>query len=864
MLHNGHRWAAPLLSKLMARPLVPAATLIVSNVVYMFTTPPATLCMPFSTAPVDELDEVMAVLCEQARKDMRERERTSAARDAEVQEESPDIIVFKIGDMAITREMLRVSVLEVGKPCTLRFGMVKVQPVRDEGRSYWTEMNMLTKIGEAVVIPATTTAPETTSSQAGAHRVDRAFGDITTPELAKFERGRELKQKPPVGKRGRASAERTAPEPISITAQMRVNEFPGCGLYNSVGKLFCRCCKVQLPLIKSSITHHLKTEKHKVNHEQWLSKNGEDSEIKEYLTEYFEQHKDEAHGTLDADLLLYRYRTVESCMAKGIPIEKIDGLRPLLERAGKSLTDSSHLRTFIPKIEERELAKLRVEHENEFVAIIFDGTTRLGEAINVCTRFCPADFSAIFKRLVAFKTVAKHMDGAGLFKLLSIIIAKQLQISYDQVVCGGCDSCSTNGVARRSLKTLCTGMSSFLCVSHTLHHTGEHMGLDTVEEFLTPLLLLISHSETAKSLWKQLTGTAMVAYSTIRWWSRWEVMKMLGTYFHHLSEFIDTLIERGIGDATTRQLKHVYTTKTVALQLELAAAMDVEILCTTTYKMEGDGLEILLVYDALEAIRNKGRTLGDDASSMPILAGLMRAKKKLILGTPVRDYFEAPWNAYFTGTITKLPATNAGVWEVTFSDGNKLDYDTEHEIRQVLDVTKMEQWQPLVTKVKGGFTYLENRLTDNCDSPYHLKVQHEATKLLRVFDPSLASDLVDANYVDALRAIDPLVEHDLIEKMKAELPFYLSACSSASLVVDHGDVKEFTTKVLKWWALADKSKFPTWAVAARIVFSFTPNSAACERVFSLLKFMFGDQQWATLGDYIQSALMLNYNERAVG
>jgi hypothetical protein len=47
-------------------------------------------------------------------------------------------------------------------------------------------------------------------------------------------------------------------------------------------------------------------------------------------------------------------------------------------------------------------------------------------------------------------------------------------------------------------------------------------------------------------------------------------------------------------------------------------------------------------------------------------------------------------------------------------------------------------------------------------------------------------------------------------------------------------------------------------------FSFTPNSAACERVFSLMKFMFGDQQWATLGDYIQSALMLSYNERAVG
>ena len=87
---------------------------------------------------------------------------------------------------------------------------------------------------------------------------------------------------------------------------------------------------------------------------------------------------------------------------------------------------------------------------------------------------------------------------------------------------------------------------------------------------------------------------------------------------------------------------------------------------------------------------------------------------ELRIGTPVRDYFEAPWNAYFTGTITKLPATNAGVWEVTFSDGNKLDYDTEPEIRQVLDVTKMEQWQPLEPchQTQGGdkipFSCIEN------------------------------------------------------------------------------------------------------------------------------------------------------------
>ena len=57
--------------------------------------------------------------------------------------------------------------------------------------------------------------------------------------------------------------------------------------------------------------------------------------------------------------------------------------------------------------------------------------------------------------------------------------------------------------------------------------------------------------------------------------------------------------------------------------------------------------------------------------------------------------------------------------------------------------------------------------------------------------------------------------------------------------VDHKDVKVFTKSVLSWWA-SHSSKFPAWAEAARILFSFTPNSAAAERVFSLLKIFFTD------------------------
>ena len=48
------------------------------------------------------------------------------------------------------------------------------------------------------------------------------------------------------------------------------------------------------------------------------------------------------------------------------------------------------------------------------------------------------------------------------------------------------------------------------------------------------------------------------------------------------------------------------------------------------------------------------------------------------------------------------------------------------------------------------------------------------------------------------------------------------------------------------------------------LFAMSPNSASCERVFAMLKHMFGEQQMSALADMIQAALMLSYNDRVVG
>ena len=43
-----------------------------------------------------------------------------------------------------------------------------------------------------------------------------------------------------------------------------------------------------------------------------------------------------------------------------------------------------------------------------------------------------------------------------------------------------------------------------------------------------------------------------------------------------------------------------------------------------------------------------------------------------------------------------------------------------------------------------------------------------------------------------------------------------------------------------------------------------PATPACERVFALVKTMFGEQQMSVLADMIQAALMLRSNARVVG
>eukprot|EP00967_Tisochrysis_lutea_P138668 scaffold250651_cov32-Tisochrysis_lutea.AAC.1 len=165
-------------------------------------------------------------------------------------------------------------------------------------------------------------------------------------------------------------------------------------------------------------------------------------------------------------------------------------------------------------------------------------------------------------------------------------------------------------------------------------------------------------------------------------------------------------------------------------------------------------------------------------------------------------------------------------------DGRHNTRSNEAEARRAIDPRALPEWPQLVACITGAFKYLENRLEDRCSTPFHCKDQHEMCGLLRAFNPAFAYGKVNELWVQRLAAL-PIFSHlpNVATKLEQERQDYLLACRGTS--INHVDVKEFTHEVLLWWK-SNHTKFPTWATAARITMCLSPNSASCERVFSLL------------------------------
>eukprot|EP00854_Cymbomonas_tetramitiformis_P032151 gene32151-40665_t len=117
-----------------------------------------------------------------------------------------------------------------------------------------------------------------------------------------------------------------------------------------------------------------------------------------------------------------------------------------------------------------------------------------------------------------------------------------------------------------------------------------------------------------------MTEGSLVSFSNIRWWSKQEVENGIAENFSLLLPFLLRLEADGIGDATTKKMLAIYRKDPILLQVSFAAGLDgVLNLLKTTYELEGDRLEILLVFRRVESLRAYGRRLQDDDENRGLL-----------------------------------------------------------------------------------------------------------------------------------------------------------------------------------------------------------------------------------------------------
>ena len=163
---------------------------------------------------------------------------------------------------------------------------------------------------------------------------------------------------------------------------------------------------------------------------------------------------------------------------------------------------------------------------------------------------------------------------------------------------------------------------------------------------------------------------------------------------------------------------------------------------------------------------------------------------------------------------------------------------------------------------------------------------------------------VTQEWVQNLSHIIPLHVHNLIPGMITELSAYRVLANQAD-GFNRADVREYSEALLKWWKVPPFPAPPMLTImlamqhtmqpacspcaahvrspplpvitpgepgdhlqlgqkAARIVFALTCTSAASERIFSMVKAMFGKERNQALADDLQGSIMLRYNKRVVG
>ncbi|KAK3744779.1 hypothetical protein QZH41_004216 [Actinostola sp. cb2023] len=479
--------------------------------------------------------------------------------------------------------------------------------------------------------------------------------DLKEPEKAAISRKRKIERNEAGGKK---SVHGTNDPKVS--AYQRVKEYKNEYLIVTDNNMLrCDACKETISKKKSSVRKHIGTAKHNEAKKIIQNSKKRDSSLLTFLRRNDENSNTKGE-TLPDDMRVFRFDLVESFLSAGIPLSKIDYIRSFLEKYGHRLTSHGHLSELIPSVIEKEKTTLKTELSVvDGCSIIFDGSTRLGEALAIVVRFVDSEWN-VQQRLIRLQVLAKSLKANELAQCLIQSLAVDFSIRPGLLLAAMKDGAAVNRAALEQVKFYFPQLLDITCFSHTIDNVGKHFEFRVLDRFAQLWVTMFSHSAAIRLAWEGRTGRAMPTFSATRWWSKFEVMKQVLEYFGDVEPFLRD--NDHLAPATRRQILDIFDDPHDAnyLELELAALVDGGApFVSATYYLEGDGPLIFTCYERLATVAHsvtldaypnlEGVARRQANGNLPLCNLLVTRTKACI--TPGLRFFQRKFSQEFHGLV---------------------------------------------------------------------------------------------------------------------------------------------------------------------------------------------------------------------
>ena len=124
---------------------------------------------------------------------------------------------------------------------------------------------------------------------------------------------------------------------------------------------------------------------------------------------------------------------------------------------------------YIPFILSEEESHVHSQIAGKKVSVVYDGTTRLGEALAIILRFVSSDWK-IEQRLVRVQMLSKSLSGEEIARELISVLSVSFSIGSSDLLASMRDRASTNNVAMQTLKIVYPSLVDVGCFSHIIDH----------------------------------------------------------------------------------------------------------------------------------------------------------------------------------------------------------------------------------------------------------------------------------------------------------------------------------------------------------------------------------------------------------